>query len=216
MRTIGSSSRQNARPAAVRGSRAPIAYAGNPGWGVGRTCGTSVAHGRPSISAASAAATVRMSATTTSGSNDRIAGSVSRAPCTAAWYGFTALPALGNTSYSGAGANRIPSRSTCSRHLTHVSRHTSCPRRTSSRPSAIAGNACPASPNAASMTRRRGPPAIPPGALRPARPAAGSCRSARRPSGPRSSRGPSPHPCRGTSQAARAPARLARPGTPSR
>src|SRR3989442_14150897 len=42
----------------------------------------------------------------------------------------------------------MPSRSTCSRQRVQVSSVTSWPRRASSLPSAIAGNACPASPNA--------------------------------------------------------------------
>ncbi|HZG48651.1 MAG TPA: hypothetical protein VEY90_03940 [Thermoleophilaceae bacterium] len=62
----------------------PTAYAGNPRSPVGRTCGTSVTQVRPSSSAASAAATVRMSATTSSGSTERISSRVGADAFTAA------------------------------------------------------------------------------------------------------------------------------------
>jgi hypothetical protein len=73
------------RPAPVRGSRAPIEYGGKPGEGVGRTCGMSVAQGRSCTSAAKAAATVRMSATTASGPKSSISAPVTDDAFTAAW-----------------------------------------------------------------------------------------------------------------------------------
>ena len=84
MDTTWSSARQAARPTGVRGSRAPIEYGGNPGAPTGNTWGTSVAHGTPARSAASAGASVRMSATTTSGASAAISGSVSRVARTTA------------------------------------------------------------------------------------------------------------------------------------
>src|SRR4051794_19862652 len=152
--SIGSSVRHIIDPSRVRGSRAPIEYGGNPGSGVGSTWGTSVAQRTPARSAANPAATVRMSATTASGANSSISGCVSRAARTAAWYGLSpGVSGVGKTLYSGAGSKRIPSRSTSSRHLVHVCSRTSWPRSTSVLPRAIAGNACPGSPNAA--TRKR-------------------------------------------------------------
>ena len=59
--TSRSAARQSARPGAVRGSRAPIEYDGNPGAPCGWTWGMSVATGTEHSSAASAGAGVRMS-----------------------------------------------------------------------------------------------------------------------------------------------------------
>ena len=56
--------------------------------------------------------------------------------------------------YSSAAVNSSPSPSTGSRHRSHVSTRTSWPRPRSARASAIAGNAWPASPNAATRNRR--------------------------------------------------------------
>ena len=83
--TTPSKRRQSHSPAAVRGSRAPSEYGGNPGADQGWTCGTSVATGTPQSSAASAGAGVRMSETAMSGANDSTDGTVTRAACTAAW-----------------------------------------------------------------------------------------------------------------------------------
>ena len=80
----GRIARQSPRPTGVRGNRAPTEYGGSPAAGVGRTWGTSVAQGRSSSCAASDAATVRMSATTASGSNSEISRRVSCAARTAA------------------------------------------------------------------------------------------------------------------------------------
>jgi hypothetical protein len=66
-----------------------------------------------------------MSATTTSGSTERISSRVTADARTAATYGFSARPSVGNTWYSGAGAKRSPSRSASERHFSHVSSVTS-------------------------------------------------------------------------------------------
>ena len=55
----------------------------------------------------------------------------------------------GKTVYSWAPVNVRPSASTASRHASQVSTSSSCPRARSSRARAIAGKACPGSPNAA-------------------------------------------------------------------
>ena len=56
--------------------------------------------------------------------------------------------------YSSAAVNPSPAPSTASRQRSQVSTVTSCPRAASARASAIAGNACPGSPNAATSKRR--------------------------------------------------------------
>ena len=61
----------------------------------------------------------------------------------------------GKVLYSSAAVNPRPSASTASRQRSQVSTSTSCPRRRSARASAIAGNACPASPNAATRNLAR-------------------------------------------------------------
>jgi hypothetical protein len=84
-------------PTRVRARTPPSAYTGKPGSPIGSTCGTSVAHGRSSSSAASAAATVRMSATTISGSSSRITRAVTADARTAAAYGLRGRSRVGNT-----------------------------------------------------------------------------------------------------------------------
>ena len=81
------------------------------------TCGTTVATGTPSSSAASAGAGVRMSETATSGANDRTNERVTRAATTAASYGFSGRSRVGKTWYSGAAENVIPAASAGSRQL---------------------------------------------------------------------------------------------------
>ena len=63
----GPGARHSALPTAVRGRRAPIEYGGIPRSSAGWTWGMSVATRTPASSAASAGASVRMSATTASG-----------------------------------------------------------------------------------------------------------------------------------------------------
>src|SRR5690349_22638097 len=94
-----------------------------------------------------------MSFTTTCGSSSRIRGRVSSAARAAAAYGFSGRSRVGNTWYSGAGANLIPSRSTSACHRLQVSSVTSWPRSTSFFPTAIAGNAWPGSPKAPTNMR---------------------------------------------------------------
>ena len=89
-----------------------------------------------------------MSATATSGANDSTDGTVARAACTAAWYGFSGRSRVGKTWYSGAAANSIPAARAASSQRRHVCSATACPRATSASPSASIGNACPGSPNA--------------------------------------------------------------------
>ncbi len=84
MDSIGRISSQALAPRRVLGSRAPTEYGGNPASDVGSTWGTRVTQGRSSIWAARLPATVRMSATTASGSKSRSTGTVSRAARTAA------------------------------------------------------------------------------------------------------------------------------------
>ncbi len=61
----------------------------------------------------------------------------------------------GNVLYSSAAVNAKPRSSTGSRQRSQVSTMTSLPRRASARASAIAGNAWPGSPNAATRKRDR-------------------------------------------------------------
>ena len=155
-RTSGSSSCHNRAPARVRGSRAPIEYGGKPGSAIGQHV-RDERRPRPVLDLrGQRRATVRMSATTTSGSNDRISAALLR----------RAAPPPGRAS-AASRPSATPRRSARAR--------TPCPRARSPRatcptsrgrpraraapargPSAIAGNACPGSPNAASSMRRRG------------------------------------------------------------
>ena len=71
------------------------------------------------------------------------------------------LPSRRPVRHPGARTRGIPRRrgtphpasSSTSRHFSHVSKTTRCPRSRSARASAIAGNVCPGSPNAATSTR---------------------------------------------------------------
>jgi len=80
----------------------------------------SVATGTSMSSAASAGASVRMSATTTSGRSSLSTGTAARAACTTASYGFIGRDSVGNTWYSGAGQKRRPSPSIASRQRFQV------------------------------------------------------------------------------------------------
>ncbi len=90
-----------------------------------------------------------MSLTTTS---KRSASSIgSRASAASAAEGPVSEPGGGGgkVSYSSAAVKATPAPSTASRQCSQVSTVTRCPRPESARASAIAGNACPASPKAA-------------------------------------------------------------------
>ena len=90
-----------------------------------------------------------MSLTTTSGRKSSISGSSANAASAADAPSADPGAGGGKTLYSSAAVNPRPSASTASRQRSHVSTRTSCPRRRSARARAMAGNACPASPNAA-------------------------------------------------------------------
>src|SRR4051794_3292165 len=152
--TTPSVARHIARPSAVRGRRAPIEYGGIPGAPRGSVWGTSVATGTPSSSPARAGASVRMSLTIACGRTSATSGRVSRTARTTASNGLSGRSRVGKTWYSGAGAKRIPSASTCSAQRRQVCSTTSWPRAASTRPSAIIGNAWPGSPKAPSSSRR--------------------------------------------------------------
>ena len=82
-----------------------------------------------------------MSCTTTSGRTSATARRVTPVARTTASYISNGSPSPGNSWYSGAGTNRIPAASTCSRQRDQVSYVTSCPRAASSAPSASIGKA---------------------------------------------------------------------------
>ncbi len=136
----------------MRGALAPLAKNGIPAGVSGYGCGINVAHGTPTFSAASAGASVRMSLTTASGFHSSRKGRSVRAAAAAL---TSPDPAAGggNTVYCSAATNSSPSSSTGSRQRSQLSTTTSCPRPASARASEIAGNACPASPKAATITR---------------------------------------------------------------
>src|SRR4051794_35039340 len=117
--------------------------------------GTSVASGIPARSAASVGASVRMSLTTTWGRKSSSSGSSARAASAACWPASESGSGGGNIRYSSAAAKPSPSPSTAARRSSQVSIMTSWPRTASALPSAIAGKTCPASPKAATRTRRR-------------------------------------------------------------
>src|SRR4051794_25580516 len=118
-------------------------------------CGISVASGIPARSAASVGAKVRMSLTTTWGRKSSSSGSSARAASAACWPSSESGSGGGNIRYSSAAAKPSPAPSTAPRRSSQVSITTSCPRAASSFPSAIVGKTCPASPKAATSTRRR-------------------------------------------------------------
>src|SRR4051812_45456089 len=96
-----------------------------------------------------------MSETIACGRTSATSGRVSCTARTTASNGLSGRPGVGKTWYSGAGAKRMPSASTCSAQRRHVCSTTSWPRAASARPSAIIGNAWPGSPKAPSSSRRR-------------------------------------------------------------
>src|SRR3954471_7114715 len=118
-------------------------------------CGISVASGIPTRSAANVGARVRMSLTTTWGRKSSSSGSSALAASAACWPASESGSGGGNIRYSSAAAKVSPSPSTAWRRSSQVSITTSWPRTASALPSAIAGKTCPASPKAATSTRRR-------------------------------------------------------------
>ena len=131
-----------------------MAKKGIPGSCTGYTWGTSVAVRNPAFSAARAGAIVRMSLTTTSGRNSSISGTRASAASAADVCSSEPGAGGGKVLYSSAAVNPRPSPSTASRQRSQVSTSASWPRRRSARARAMAGNAWPASPKAATRNRR--------------------------------------------------------------